>query len=92
MAGCGVAQTPSGADRPRGGGAVCSAVPVRIEIFINFTRVFGSSPSLCMPHGVPREIRALISAKYAGLEIEKKVRYGKDSRLMPATHPQSSRS
>ena len=61
-----------------GGGAVCSAVPVRIEIFINFTRVFGSSPSLCMPHGVPSEIRALVSAKYAGLEIEKNVRYGKN--------------
>ena len=72
MAGCGVAQTPSGANR-----AVCSAVPVRIEIFINFTRVFGSSLSLYMPHGVPSEIRALVSAKYAGLEIEKKVRYGK---------------
>ena len=61
----------------RGRGAVCSAVPVRIEIFINFTRVFGSSPSLCMPHGVPSEIRALVSAKYAGLEIEKIIRYSK---------------
>ena len=32
-----------------------------------------------MPHGVPSEIRALVSAINAGLEIEKKVRYGKDS-------------
>ena len=60
---------------PGGGGAVCSAVPVRIEIFINLTRVFGSSPSLYMPHGVPSEIRALVSAKYAGLEIAKIIRY-----------------
>jgi hypothetical protein len=60
-----------------GGGAVCSAVPVRIEIFINLTRVFGSSPSLYMPHGVPSEIRALVSAKYAGLEIAKIIRYSK---------------
>ena len=60
-----------------GGGSRNIAVPVRIEIFINFTRVFGSSPSLCMPHGVPIKIRALVSAKYAGLEIEKIIRYSK---------------
>ena len=30
-----------------------------------------------MPHGVPREIRALVSAKYAGLEIAKIIRYSK---------------
>ena len=52
-------------------------MPVRIEIFIIFTRVFGSSPSLGMPHGVPSEIRAIVSAKYSGLEIENIIRYGK---------------
>ena len=83
MAGYGVAQTPSGADRPRGRGSRNSAVPVRIEIFIIFTRVFGSSPSLCMPHGIPSESRALVSAKYAGLEIAKIIRY---SQALAALH------